>query len=108
MDISEEVSISQAIELIATYAGRCSRSSLYRWLSHLNVEPVGGYLSRDDLTFLIIWAKAIYRIRDSAKAAKAVAALRRSKSPDEQAQFAFNPCSTFTKTLIQEIQNAAA
>lgn len=107
MEISEEVSITQAVELISAYAGRCSRSTLYRWLSCLNVEPVGGYLSRDDLTLLIIWGKAMNRIRDSAKAAKAVAALRRVKSPDEQASFAFNPGSTFTKTLIQEVQNAA-
>ncbi len=108
MDISEEVSITQAVELISTYAGRCSRSTLYRWLGQLSIEPVGGYVSRDELTLLIIWGKAIYRIRDSAKAAKAVAALRRSKSPDEQAQFAFSPHSTFTKTLIQEIGQYAA
>ena len=95
MEIEQEISVSAAVELITTYAGRCSRSTLYRWLGHLKIEPVGGYISRDDLTLLILWAKAIYRIRDVAKTAKTVAAMRRIRTASELEAFAFNPANQF-------------
>lgn len=107
MEVTEEISIQDAIDSIAKYAGRCSRSTLYRWMAQLNTNPVGGYITHDDLVFLIIWAKAIYRIRDAKAAARAVHLIRSQYSPEQLSAFAYNPASTFTKSILKELSYAA-
>lgn len=97
----EQIKVSKAIRLTVQSVGNCSRTTFYRWMEWLQIEPDNGLISKSDLALLCVWGKAIKKTGSRVAAAKAVLDAKREWSQDELYRFAFDPNSTFQQIEVK-------
>lgn len=97
----EQIKVGKAIRLTVQSVGKCSRTTFYRWMEWLQIEPDNGVISKADLALLCVWGKAITATGSRVAAAKAVLNAKSQWSQDELYEFAFNPNSTFQQIEVK-------
>lgn len=96
MEDLQDIKICKALRLAKQSVGRCSRTSFYRWMADLSIQPEDGVISKSNLALLCTWGKAMKATGSKLASARAVSAAKTKWTEAELYDFAFNPNTTFT------------
>ena len=101
----EQIKISKALRLSVQYVGHGNRSTFYRWMGLLGIQPDSGLIAKRDLALLCTFGKALAATGSKRASAKAVLEAKRNWTDVELYEFAFSTTTTFQQ--IGDLKNAS-
>jgi hypothetical protein len=93
--VIEQIKVSKAARLLVQFVGHGNRSTFYRWMELLSIEPDCGLISKADFALVCTFGKALSATGSKRAAARATLDAKSNWTETELYEFAFNPTTTF-------------